>query len=104
MPMIEQGADMAAVEAATEACQEYAPGEGGQKPVEADPETVEKMREMAECMRENGVPNFPDPDEEGRSVIDEDSGIDPEDPTFKAAKETCNEDGTMPGMKPGGEK
>jgi hypothetical protein len=44
----------------------------------------------AECMRENGVPNFPDP-ENGRLVLraGPDSGIDPNSPEFRSAQEAC---------------
>lgn len=46
--------------------------------------------EYSECMRENGVPNFPDP-ENGRLTLraGPGSGIDPESPEFKSAQDAC---------------
>ncbi|WP_253888390.1 hypothetical protein [Actinokineospora diospyrosa] len=53
---------------------------------------VEQSREMARCMRENGVPDFPDPDETGgiRIEADKDGGLNPESPEFKAAEQKCD--------------
>jgi hypothetical protein len=53
----------------------------------------EKLREagvkFAQCMRENGVENFPDPQADGSSMIrvGPESGIDPED--MEAAQKKC---------------
>ncbi|GIH09856.1 hypothetical protein Rhe02_79230 [Rhizocola hellebori] len=83
--------DMSKFEEAHKACQQFMPsgGEMG-KP---DPEMEAKMREFAKCMRENGVENFPDPSTEGGGIIiggpNSENGIDPSDPTFKAAQEKC---------------
>jgi hypothetical protein len=84
--------DMEKMNKAMEACKQYAPS-GGElgKP---DPQMLEKMREFAKCMRENGVENFPDPKEDGGIVIqgggpDSNDGLNPDDPTFKAAQEKC---------------
>ena len=41
------------------------------------------------CMRKNGVPGFPDPQSDGRILINRSSGVDPESAPFKAAQETC---------------
>lgn len=77
---------------AMQACQKYMPngGEMG-KP---NPEMQEKMRQFAKCMRDNGVENFPDPQENGGIMIQgggpgSGDGLDPDDPTFKAAEEKC---------------
>lgn len=43
----------------------------------------------AQCMRENGVPNFPDPDPNGGFRIPD--GADPNTPQFKTAEEACAE-------------
>lgn len=51
----------------------------------------EAMQKMAECMRANGVPKYPDPDPNGGGISIGDSGIDPESPDFKAADEKCRE-------------
>lgn len=55
---------------------------------------LEGMQKMAECMRANGVPKFPDPDPDGgglRLDAGPGTGIDPESPKFKAAQEKCRE-------------
>jgi hypothetical protein len=84
--------DMEKMQKAMEACKQYAPGGGDLgKP---DPAMQEKMREFAKCMRENGVENFPDPQENGGIMIQgggpgSNDGLNPDDPTFKAAQEKC---------------
>lgn len=73
--------------AALEKCRALAPG--GEHRNSGDPETVAQMREFSQCMRENGLPDFPDPDADGRL-----RGVGHEkqdDPTYKAAMETCRE-------------
>ncbi|WP_144119844.1 hypothetical protein [Catellatospora sichuanensis] len=78
-------------EKAQEACKQYSPfAEGG--PANADPQMAENMRKFAQCMRDNGVPNFPDPDG-GRVMIDKTIG---DDPDFEAAQKLCQEK-FMPG-------
>ncbi|MFH8370436.1 hypothetical protein [Streptomyces sp. NPDC018031] len=77
------GVDKATLDKAMEACREYqpqAPGGGG-------PKDGGKMREYAQCMRENGVEKFPDP-EGGGIRIDRAIG---EDPDFDAAQEQCQD-------------
>ncbi|MBO0813062.1 MAG: hypothetical protein J2P23_13605 [Microlunatus sp.] len=44
---------------------------------------------LAKCMRAHGVPNFPDPDPNGRLKVG--SGLDPNSPTFKRALQTCQQ-------------
>jgi hypothetical protein len=46
---------------------------------------------FAECMRENGVDEFPDPDDDGGNFLGDDSGIDPESPEFMKATEACRD-------------
>ncbi|MFD7132843.1 hypothetical protein [Streptomyces sp. NPDC059894] len=46
---------------------------------------------FAQCMREKGVPKFPDPDEDGNSIIGKDSGVDPDSSAFKKASEACKD-------------
>jgi len=84
--------DQDKMQKAMQACQKYAPfgGEMG-KP---NPEMQEKMRQFAKCMRDNGVGNFPDPQEDGGIMIQgggpgSTDGLNPDDPTFKAAQEKC---------------
>ncbi|WP_116112125.1 hypothetical protein [Amycolatopsis ruanii] len=51
----------------------------------------------AQCMRANGVPNFPDPQADGGMTFDEGSGIDPQSQQFKDADSKCKQ--LMPGDK-----
>jgi hypothetical protein len=88
---IPQGTDKAKVEAADKECRHFMPN-GGQ-PMKADPEMQEKMRKYAQCMRENGVPEFPDPSEDGGIRIEGGPGgsLDPGGETFKQADKACQE-------------
>jgi hypothetical protein len=61
-------ADKKETEAAMQKCRQYLPNGG--EPPKLSSEDIEKMREYAQCMRENGAPEFPDPDPEtGRVEI-----------------------------------
>jgi hypothetical protein len=66
----------------------------------------EKAVKFAECMRENGVSQFPDPDASGNLTIDgvlNGSGIDPNGPTWQQAIGACK-DLQPPGFTGGGER
>lgn len=73
--------------AAMETCRDLAPG--GEHERTGDPAFVEQMRQYSQCMRDNGVPDFPDPDADGqlRGAGHEQQ----DDPTFRAASEACRE-------------
>jgi hypothetical protein len=83
--------------AAQQACQDVRPagagggfsaGTGG--PGAAGAADEEAMFAFARCMRENGVPGFPDPSAGGgRMVVGAEAGINPNDPKFRAAQQTC---------------
>lgn len=74
------------VEAAQEACRQYAPS-GGQQ-IRDNPEMAENLRKLAQCMRDNGVESYPDP-EGGMMRMSKEAG---EDPDFKAAEEKCQKE------------
>jgi hypothetical protein len=78
--------------AAMEACQDLRPA--GMAGGTGDPEeTMEIMLEFAQCMRDNGVSEFPDPQlGGGRMMIGPEAGINPFSPTFQAAAQTCMAD------------
>jgi hypothetical protein len=62
---------------------------------------------LAQCMRSNGVPNFPDPVANGSIAVDPKKGLDPKATAFKAAEEKCKQympkSGTCPrGCRSGG--
>jgi hypothetical protein len=77
--------------AAQEACRDLAPG--GEHEKLGDPAFVEQMREFSQCMRDNGLPDFPDPDADGR--LRGRGHEQQDDPQYQAALETCR--GKLPG-------
>ncbi|MFG2056824.1 hypothetical protein ACGFI9_22650 [Micromonospora sp. NPDC048930] len=83
------GADKEKVEAAMEKCRSLMPNGG--KALKLDPEQVEQVRQLAKCMRENGVPDFPDPGPDGAIELKGGTGFDPDSPTMKAALEKCRQ-------------
>jgi hypothetical protein len=84
---VPEGADKSKVAAAQDKCEKYLPSGGEPEPV--SPDVLEKMRDYAKCMRENGVPKFPDPDPNGGFQIQGGPGLDPQSSEFKAADEKC---------------
>jgi hypothetical protein len=83
------GVDRSKVEAAQKACKQYLPN-GGEAP-KPSAEDLERSRNLAKCMRENGVPNFPDPQPDGGLAIDSSKlGTGPGDPTFDKAEQACS--------------
>jgi hypothetical protein len=82
------GADPAKVDAANKECKQYMPGGGEVR--KADPKMVEQLRNVAKCMRDNGVTDFPDPSENGDTELKPGPGLDPQSPKFKAAEQTCS--------------
>ncbi|WBB65942.1 hypothetical protein [Micromonospora sp. WMMD812] len=76
------------VEAAMGKCRQYLPN-GGEK-LKLDPEQVERLRKLAACMRENGVPEFPDPQPDGGIQLRLDV-VNMKDPKVKAAMEKCRQ-------------
>jgi hypothetical protein len=66
----------------------------------------EKAVKFAQCMRENGVREFPDPDASGRLTVDgvvNGSSIDPNGPVWTRAIHACK-DLQPPGFTGGGER
>jgi len=59
--------------------------------------TLEKAVKYAQCMRENGVTNFPDPDKNGKFVIAA-GGPNRNAPQFKKAQQACKSQ-EPPGIK-----
>jgi hypothetical protein len=71
-----------------------------------DAANQEKAVKFAECMRENGVSEFPDPDASGRLTVDgvvNGSSIDPDGPVWQGAIDTCK-DLQPPGFTGDGER
>ncbi len=84
-------------QAAEEACADIRPEGLGQGGGNAGQE--EAMLAYSQCMRENGVPEFPDP-EGGRMMLTPESGVDMDSPEFQEAQEACRD--VAPGL-PGGQ-
>src|SRR6266508_5486898 len=76
------------------ACARGGGRKGGTTPTRVDP--VEAGRLYAQCMRDNGLPDFPDPGPDGRFELDHDK-FKEDDPKFRAALEKCRD------LAPGGE-
>lgn len=90
---------------AQEACKDLSPqGEGG--PNGGKPLDSAKVAEWARCMRENGVPKFPDPEIDGGAMVIDMSavGMKGDDPEFQEAMEACRDKRPSGGvmMKGGG--
>ncbi|MEU4894826.1 hypothetical protein AB0B12_19900 [Streptomyces sp. NPDC044780] len=72
---------------AEKACKQYMPApppeEGGGGP--GDVWSTDDKLKYAKCMRNNGVPSFPDPDENGGFKLE----VDPTTPQFQKAEEAC---------------
>lgn len=90
--------DREAVEEAMEACEDLSPRGGGNFSEEDRQEMEDAALEHAQCMRENGVPAFPDPEFSGDGARIELDDIDPESPAFQQAEAACED--KMPN-KPG---
>jgi len=62
--------------------------------------TFSKPLALANCMRAHGVPNFPDPTDGGGGVNLAGTGINPQSPAFKSARQVCAK--LAPTASPGG--
>jgi hypothetical protein len=95
-----EGEAKAKLDAATEKCRRYLPN-GGEAP-RSNPQQVEQMRKFAQCMRANGIEEFPDPKAQGGMGLP--PGVDPQSEQFKAAEKTCQEHMPRPTnpARPGG--
>ncbi|WP_043630189.1 hypothetical protein [Nonomuraea candida] len=80
------------VQAAQEACKQYAPS--GQRKNGGDPKMAENLRKLAQCMRDNGVEAYPDP-EGGMMRITGEVG---DDPDFESAQQKCQKESAEAGM------
>lgn len=90
----DSGVDMGSPEfkKAEEACKDLSPqGDGG--PNGGKPLDSAKVAAWAKCMRENGVPKFPDPEIDGGSMVIDMSavGMAGDDPKFEKAMEACRD-------------
>ena len=88
------GGDPAALRAAQEACQELAPSG------RATPQMQEQLLAFCQCMREHGVPDFPDPEGPGRLLVPR--TIDVQSPQFEQARQACQDELRGSGWGEGG--
>lgn len=72
--------------AAQEACRDLAPG--SLAPDGADPDRMERLVTFAQCMRDGGVADFPDPDPQGGFDF---RGLNIGSPTARAAMDACTQ-------------
>lgn len=75
-------------EKAATACRELAPA--GMRDEGVTPEQLDGLLKLAQCVRDHGVPNFPDPSSDGRFDANK-IGAGPDDPKLKAAMGACRE-------------
>jgi hypothetical protein len=85
---------------AQEACAHLAPP--GLANRELSPEDLEARVALAQCIREHGVPEFPDPDSKGHFSL-RDTALEPGSETLQSAMQACvNSDGPGRGIQFGG--
>jgi hypothetical protein len=77
--------DSDAYKKAAAACQSLLPAGSGTK--SADPRQVQQMTKFAACMRQHGMPDFPDPGSGGYQPGD----IDTKDPAYANASDACKQ-------------
>ncbi|HWF15516.1 MAG TPA: hypothetical protein VG244_04990 [Acidimicrobiales bacterium] len=70
-----------------------AAGGSGNQPSNSKPSDTAAQLAFSQCMRAHGVTNFPDPDSQGKLIIqggpNSSTGLDPSSATFKAANQKC---------------
>ena len=82
--VLRAGRDPAAMQAAQQACRKLAPGGGS-----VTRQMQEQLLAFTQCMRDHGVPDFPDPEGPGRLLIPR--TIDVESPQFEQARQACQD-------------
>jgi hypothetical protein len=85
------GAGDSKVEAAQHACRHLLPNGGPPTQAEVQQMRAQGLR-FARCVRNHGVPSFPDPGNDGRIPDPAAVGIDQGSPTFQAANQACGKD------------
>jgi len=85
--------DSTTFKAAQQACKALEPA--GLQQQGQDPQQQGQMLKFVACMRQNGVPNMPDPQADGRLLFNSGSGVDPDSQAFKDAQTKCRN--LMPG-------
>ena len=76
---------------AMKACESLQPEGGVRGEGEVGPEELDKFQAYAECMRENGLPDFPDPQPGGEGGMFGSGNVDRTSPTFQKANDKCGD-------------
>ena len=100
-----QDVDPDTLDTALEACDSMRPNGGGRTAADLSDADKQALLEMAQCLRDEGFA-VPDPTFDGRGGFlrpGPDSPIDPRDPDFRAAMESCSSEvgWTRPGNRGG---
>jgi hypothetical protein len=73
---------------------------GGAPPLRPDPA---KLQKFSQCMRANGIPDFPDPSGNGLQIRSSPgSDLNPKNPTFQSARTKCAAQVGLPQLAGGG--
>jgi hypothetical protein len=81
--------------AAAEACRDLAPE--GMRDEGVTPEQLDALIKLSQCVRENGVPEFPDPGPKGNYDLTG-LGLEPGNARLDAAMAACRDDESGPGQ------
>lgn len=81
--------DKAKLGPALQACRKYAPTSGKELTPDQLAADQAKSVRYSQCMRANGMPDFPDPPADGSGINLGKLGIDPKSAAFQAANEKC---------------
>jgi len=92
---VQDNPNFASASQACAALQPQGPGSGGG--ASSGGVTQAQLLQFAQCMRANGVPNFPDPSANGAVSV---QGVDTSSPQFQSALQTCE---TKTGLQFGGQ-
>lgn len=100
--------DRETLEVAMQECQPLLPQGGGPGEISEEDRAAfqDAMIEYAQCMRDNGIEEYPDPEFSGGGAFQEiGEGVDPNSDEFRAADETCRPilEETIPDLGDGGE-
>ncbi|MFI7130141.1 hypothetical protein ACIBQ1_30915 [Nonomuraea sp. NPDC050153] len=87
--------------AAEKSCKQFQPPAPAEPPAIEDSWPVSDKLKYAKCMRENGVPSFPDPDDNGGFVFPQNGTVDPASEQFEKAEQACKQYQPQNMPKPG---
>jgi hypothetical protein len=76
---------------AEKGCKQYQPSAPAKQPAPDDSWPISDKLKYATCMRDNGVPSFPDPDDNGGFVFPQNGSVNPVSEPFKKAEQACKQ-------------